>query len=158
LLRRIDAEDSIMPVDAVAMLSASDLFSARTLRGTLDVVPGTRGSVDDSSPPASSGTILGLPVPRMVTATLGIVPRPFADVDGEFGAARDAVRWQEEWPALKHKLLSNPLVVLSGFSALIGRITVDRAGATIHVHLDATELETTRILQLLAMQLGALRH
>ncbi|MEO5769917.1 MAG: hypothetical protein ABIS92_16305 [Polyangia bacterium] len=164
LLRRIDAEDSIMPADAVAMVSASDLFSVRTptLRGTLDVVPGTRGSVDDSSPTASpagaTGSIMGLPVPRMVTATVGITPHPFADVDGEFGAERDAHRWQDEWPALKHKLLSNPLVVLSGFSALIGRITLDRAGATIHVHLDATELETTRILQLLAMQLGALRH
>jgi len=55
-------------------------------------------------------------------------------------------------------LLGNPLVVLSGFSGLIGRATLTRAGPTVHLRVDATELETTRILQLVAAQMAALRR
>jgi hypothetical protein len=156
LIRRIDAEDSVLPPDAVAMVSASDLFSARSLRPALDVAPGTRGAVDDA--PAAGGTIFGLPVPRLLTATLGIAPQPFADVVAEFASDDDALRWEKEWPALRHKLLTNPLVVLSGFSGLVGRATVSRDAAGIHMHIDATEVEATRILQLLSAQMTAMEH
>jgi hypothetical protein len=146
-----------MPPDAVAMVSASDLFSARSLRSALDAVPGTRGAVDDDGarPPTSGPTILGLPVPRLLTATLGAQPAPFANVDAEFAAETDAARWEEEWPRQRHKLLSNPLVVLSGFGALIRRAGLTRAGATVHLHVETTETETKAILNLLAAQLAA---
>ena len=88
--------------------------------------------------------------------TLGVAPQPFATVDGEFGAEAAALRWEEEWPALRHKLLTNPLVVLTGFSGLIGRATVDRTGTSIRLHVDATEEETIRILEFLAAQMSAL--
>jgi hypothetical protein len=147
LIRRIDAEDSIMPANAVAMLSGEDLFSGRRPR----VVAGTRGTDDDARPPPVAH-LYGLPVPGVFTATIGIAPQPFADVDGTFSTEADAAQVEQRWPALRHTLLSNPLVVLTGFSGLIGRVSLSRAGATIHLHIDATEMETIRILQLLATQ------
>jgi hypothetical protein len=154
LVRRIDAEDSVMPAEAVAMVSAADLFSARTMRSALDGVPGTRGAVDDDAPAVP--TVMGLPVPRVISATLGATPGPFANLDAEFRAEADAVRWEEEWPRLQHKLLTNPLVVFGGFAPLIRRAELTRAGATVHLHVAATEVETKAILNLLATQLTAL--
>ena len=46
LIRRIDAEDSVMPADGVAMLAVENLFAGRP-RGPR-TAPGTRGSDDDS--------------------------------------------------------------------------------------------------------------
>jgi hypothetical protein len=149
LIRRIDAQDSVMPANAVAMLSVEGLFSPRATGPR--PVPGTRGSDDDGAPfPATR--VYGLPLPAVVTATLGISPQPFADIDGTFEREGDAAAWEAEWPALRHKLTTNPLVVLTGFSGLLGRIGVSRAGASIHVRIDATEMELVRILQLLATQ------
>ncbi len=157
LVRRIDAEDSVLPPNAVAMVSAVDLFSARTLRPALDVVPGTRGAVDDGPALGAAGaTVMGLPVPRMLTATLGVTPQPFAEIDAEFSGEPDAARWEQEWPALRRKLLTNPLVVLSGFGGLVGRLTLARQGVVVHLHVDATELEATRILGILAAQMPPL--
>jgi len=150
LIRRIDAEDSIMPANAVAMLSAEGLFRTRP-RGAR-AAPGTRGTDDDSSAPFPATRLYGLPMPALLTATLGIAPQPFADLDGTFDDEADARAWETQWPALRRKVLSNPLVVLTGFSGLLGRVTVARAGASIHIRVDATELELVRILQLLATQ------
>ena len=150
LIRRIDAEDSIMPADAVAMLSAEGLFATRP--AGLRAAPGTRGTDDDSGAPFPATRIYGLPMPSILTATLGVAPQPFADIDGTFTDEADARAWETEWPALRRKMLSNPLVVLTGFSGLLGRVTVARAGASIHLRVDATELELVRILQLLATQ------
>jgi hypothetical protein len=99
---------------------------------------------------------MGLPVPQVLTATLGIAPQPFADIDAQFASEADAARWEQEWPQLRHKLLTNPLVVLSGFSALIGRTSLAREASTIRLHIDATELETLRILEIAAAQLTAI--
>ncbi|HEX2656631.1 MAG TPA: hypothetical protein VHU40_00095 [Polyangia bacterium] len=147
LIRRIDAEDSIMPANAVVMLSAEDLFGPRHAH----VVGGTRGAVDDP-PRAPSANVFGLPVPRVLTATIGIAPQPFADLDASFTAQADATRWEAEWPALRRQFLSNPLVVLTGFSSLLGRVELSREGSTVHVHIQATELELIRIMQLLSTQ------
>ena len=150
LIRRIDAEDSVMPADAVAMLSAEGLFASRPAR--VRTAPGTRGTDDDGSAPFPATRLYGLPMPSILTATLGIAPQPFADIDGTFTDEADARAWETEWPVLRRKMLANPLVVLTGFSGLLGRMTVARAGASIHLRVDATELELVRILQLLATQ------
>ena len=153
LVRRIDAQDSIMPADAAVMLSAEDLFAPpRGRRPAADVVAGTRGAVDEEPAPAR-GFILGLPAPRLITATLGITPAPFGDAEVVFFEDGEAARWQAEWPALRRKLATNPLVALTGFSSLVEHITLESAGATVHVHLEATELELVRLLQLLSSQL-----
>jgi hypothetical protein len=162
LVRRIDAEDSIMPADAVVMLSAEDLFTpgASRHRSSAGVVAGTRGTVDDQGDdPAARrprGTILGLPAPRLLTATIGIAPEPFSDLEVTFSEEDAAAEWERAWPALRQKLRTNPLVVLTGFSGLAGRITLARTGASLHVHLRATEPEMVRLLQLLATQLPSL--
>lgn len=163
LVRRIDAEDSIMPADAVVMLSAEDVFApaGSRHRSSASAVAGTRGAVDDGVGDGTAahgprGTILGLPAPRLLTATIGIVPEPFSDLELTFSDDGEAVRWEAEWPALRQKLRTNPFVVLTGFSGLAGRITLARAGASLHVHLQATELEMVRLLQLLAAQLPSL--
>jgi hypothetical protein len=119
-------------------------------------VPGTRGAVDEDAP--ATATVMGLPVPRLLTATLGATPAPFANLDAEFTSEGLALRWEEEWPRMRHKLLSNPLVVFGGFAPLIRRAVLERAGATVHMHLPATEAETRAILNLLATQLTALRR
>jgi hypothetical protein len=136
-----------MPANAVVMLSAEDLFGPRHAH----VVGGTRGAVDDP-PRAPSANVFGLPVPRVLTATIGIAPQPFADLDASFTAQADATRWEAEWPALRRQFLSNPLVVLTGFSSLLGRVELSREGSTVHVHIQATELELIRIMQLLSTQ------
>ncbi|HEY8922946.1 MAG TPA: hypothetical protein VIU64_01125, partial [Polyangia bacterium] len=153
LVRRIDAEDSIMPPDAVVMLSAEDIFGAPRARGGGRAVAATRGSVDDDGGGQARGAILGLPAPRLLTATLGISPEPFSNADLTFFDESDATRWEAAWPDLRQKLRSNPLVVLTGFSGLLGRITLERAGAVLHVHVQATEMELVRLLQLLSTQL-----
>jgi hypothetical protein len=150
LVRRIDAEDSIMPADAVAMLSLDGLFASHPAGPR--AAPGTRGTDDDSAAPFPAVRVYGLPLPPLLTATLGVTPQPFADVDGTFTDETDAVAWEAQWPALKRKLMTNPLVVLTGFSGLLGRVTVTRAGASLHIRIDATEMELVRILQLLATQ------
>ena len=150
LVRRIDAEDSVMPADAVAMLSLEGLFGSRPPRTR--AAPGTRGTDDDVAAPFPAVRVYGLPLPPVLTATLGITPQPFADVDGAFTDEADAVAWEAQWPSLKRKLMTNPLVVLTGFSGLLGRVTVTRAGASLHIRIDATEMELVRILQLLATQ------
>jgi hypothetical protein len=150
LIRRIDAEDSIMPANAVVVLSAEDLFAPPGAR----VAAGTRGAVDEppAHPHGRTPTVFGLPVPQGLTATIGIAPQPFADLDATFTAEAQAARWETEWPALRRQFLANPLVVLTGFSALLGRVTLSRDGATVHVHIQATELELIRVMQLLSTQ------
>src|SRR5207244_816975 len=124
---------------AVVMFSAEDIFGAPRAGGGGRAVAGTRGSVDDGPSRGdgrqSGGTILGLPAPRLLTATLGITPEPFSNADFTFSEESEAARWEAAWPDLRQKLRSNPLVVLTGFSGLLGRIALEREGAVLHVHI-----------------------
>lgn len=138
LLDRIDAEDSIMPADAAAMVSAVDLFSARTARQAL-----------------GEARLFGQPAPRVVTVTIGVQPQPFANIDAEMADEAAARQWEEEWPQLHRRLLSNPLVVLSGFSGLVRRSSLSRDGTTVRLHVDSTEEETLRLFRLVADQARA---
>jgi hypothetical protein len=45
--------------------------------------------------------------------------------------------------------------VLTGFSSLVNRIDLSREGSIIKLHDSATELETQRLLQLIARLMGA---
>lgn len=136
LINRIDAEDSIMPPDAAAMVSAVDLFSARTTRQAL----------------GGDARLFGQPAPRVLTVTIAVQPRPSADIEAEMSDEAEARQWEEEWPRLHHRLLANPLVVLSGFGGLLRRTTLSRDGKTVRLHVDSTEEETLRLLQLVAAQ------
>jgi hypothetical protein len=43
-------------------------------------------------------------------------------------------------------LRTNPLVILGGFSALVGRLTLERDEKVVRVHVTATHDETVRLL------------
>jgi hypothetical protein len=164
LVNRIDATDSILPENAVAMLSVAGVFAAVRPNATrvsqsrlaTPAAPGTRGAPDDSASPAS--TVMGLPAPRMLTAVLGVVPQPFMNADAEFDTGAAAERWQQEWPQLRHQLLTNAIIVLTGLGHIIAAVTVERTESTLHIHLEATEDETVHILSFLAIQLPLLRR
>lgn len=157
LLRRIDAEDSVMPSNAIAMVKAIDVFSARSLQRGLRAVPNVRpmsgsSSIGEGTP--TQATLFGMTVPYVITVVIGADPSPFADVTAEFRSEAQAKQWEREWPALRSKLRVNPVLVLTGFSALVNRIELSREGAVIKLHDTATELETQRLLQLIARVLG----
>jgi hypothetical protein len=151
LLRRIDAEDGIMPPEAIAMLSAVDLFNARSLQRGLEASSGARGRPRDGGAPAGKpGTFMGMEVPRVLTVVVGAEPSPFLDVTAEFVDEDEARHWEQSWPTLHQRLRLNPYVVLSGFSTLAGAIDLKRDGTKILLHLNATELDTMRVLELVA--------
>jgi hypothetical protein len=152
LVRRLDAQDSILPPDAVAMLHASDVLGPRKA----SLVPGTRGTSEDSGA-APQASILGLPVPRVLDLILGIRDTPFAELTAGFEEEAQAVAWESAWPELHAKLRGNPLLVFSGFSGLIDRIHVERGGSQVTVKLAATQEETLRILNFAAAQAAAMR-
>ncbi|HET6284809.1 MAG TPA: hypothetical protein VFH73_27885 [Polyangia bacterium] len=155
LLRRIDAEDSIMPTNAIAMVKAIDIFSARSLQRGLRSVPNVKqlsSGVREDGP--SQATVFGMTVPIVITFVLGADPAPFADVTAEFKNEAQAMQWEREWPALRSKLRVNPYLVLTGFSSLVNRIDLSREGSIVKLHDTATELETQRLLQLIARVMG----
>jgi hypothetical protein len=155
LLRRIDAEDGIMPADAVAMISATDLFGVRNLARGVD--PGSRaGQAAPGGKPARlpTGTIAGMEVPRVITVSIGVDPSPFLDVVAEFDDEDQARHWERDWPALHHRLATNPYVMLTGFGALVSRAELSRSDTTIHLRETATDAETLRLLQIVARFMG----
>jgi hypothetical protein len=155
LLRRIDAEDGIMPEGAVAMISATDLFGVRNLARGID--PGSRaGQPAPGAKPARqpTGTIAGMEVPRVITVSIGVDPSPFLDVIAEFDDEDQARHWERDWPALHHRLATHPYVVLTGFSALVARAELSRTDTTVHLRETATDAETLRLLQIVARFIG----
>jgi hypothetical protein len=155
LLRRIDAEDGIMPEGAVAMISATDLFGVRNLARGVD--PGSRaGQSAPGGKPARqpTGTIAGMEVPRVITVSIGVEPSPILDVVAEFDDEDQARHWERDWPALHHRLATNPYVMLTGFGALVARAELSRSETTIHLREAATDAETLRLLQIVARFMG----
>jgi hypothetical protein len=86
-------------------------------------------------------------VPRAARAVAGIVgDEPFLDLTADFASQAQARHWEAEWPNIRARLRGNPMIILGGFSALLGRVTLDRDGETVRVHLTATHDETLRLL------------
>ena len=142
LLRRIDAEHGIMPAGAVAMVSATDLFGVRNLANGVDSGSRAHGPAPTSGAPAArqpTGTIAGMDVPRVITVSIGLDPSPFLDVIAEFDDEDQARHWERDWPALHQRFNTNPYVMLTGFSALVGRAELSRVDTTIHLHETATD-------------------
>jgi hypothetical protein len=137
MLWRISAEEGLMPPDGAVMVSAVDIFKTANGAGGL--------------PPV----LYGMEVPTAVSAVIGFDDdNVFLDVDGAFLADGPAQHWETEWPTLQHKLSSNPLVLLGGFSPLLSHATLTRDGHAVHVHLSATHEETLRLLALALHMLG----
>jgi hypothetical protein len=141
LVARIDAENSALPEDAVFMLTV--LLETRAPARSL-VVPGTRGTVDDDLPPPAE------PRRLLLTVVAAIEPTPLIDLYGEFESEREAVAWERDLPGFKRKILTNPLLLLGGFAALVDRAELSRDASTIAVHISATPDELQRLLNLAA--------
>jgi hypothetical protein len=135
LLRRIDAEDGLLAPNAVAMVTAVDMFK-RAVGGHTAVMG------------------VEIDIPRAVTGVVGRDPDPFIELTADFADEAEARRWEAAWPVLQRKLRTNPYVVLGGFAAIVGRVTLVREGSTAKLRLSATEEETLRILQMAASALG----
>jgi hypothetical protein len=137
MLGRIGAEEGLMPPDGVLMVSAVDIF--KTANGERGLPP----------------VLYGMEVPAAASAVVGFDDdNAFLDVEGTFVADEPAQHWETEWPALQHKLSTNPLVMLGGFSPLLSHATLTRDGHSVHLHLSATHEETLRLLALALHMLG----
>lgn len=143
IVERIDAEDTAVPEDAAFMLSATNVFGATP--STL-VAPGTRGTVDDTPPKAAQA---GSPAPEVLTLVVG-AQTPYVQVIAEFKTEADAERWEQDLPAWRRQLLVNPLVMVSGFSALIRRAEVLRTGANLELRIDLGPDEIQRLLSVVS--------
>jgi hypothetical protein len=139
LLKRIDAEDELMPQNGVAMVTAVDVFKSGHGR-PLEILGTT------------------IEVPTVLMALLGVQDEPggepFVELTGEFVDEAAARRLEAAWPVLQRKLRSNPYVVLGGLGPIISRVTSSRQGATVKIRVTATPEETARILQLAVSALG----
>jgi len=142
IVERIDAEDTAVPEDAAFMMSATNVFGAGTA-STL-VVPGTRGAADDTPPRAVT---TGSPAPEVLTLVVG-AQTPYIQIIAEFKAESDAERWEQDLPAWRRQLLSNPLVLVSGFAGLVRRAEAMRDGTTLELRIDLTVEEIQRLLTL----------
>ena len=161
LLSRIDAEQGLIPSDAVMMLKATDLIHV-SKTGTLGGFPSppATDSARQAEPPPRAGrlpTMFGMEIPPEVTATVGIAEGPSLDVTGTFKEESSALRWEAQWPAVQGKVLSNPWATLMGFSGLARRTSVVREGSTVRLHVSATEDEVLRLLMLASQFAGLVR-
>jgi hypothetical protein len=139
-----------LPANAIAMLNAVDIFSARSLRRGLAALPSGGKAAQGVADSTGGATVFGLPVPKVITVVLGADPAPFADIKAELPTDDDAQRWEQAWPGVRRQLSVNPYLVLTGFVSLLGRLEVIREGSVLHLHQFATADETIRLLQLIA--------
>ena len=130
LLWRINAEQGLMPEDGLVMLKAVDMFKSRA--ATPDGMP----------------VLFGMEVPPSVSGVIGVDDAPYLDVLADFKTEAPARHWETQWPVLQRKWRSHPYVVLSGFSALVGRATLTREGSSVRLHLSVSRDETLRLLTL----------
>jgi hypothetical protein len=137
MLERIDAEEGLIPLDGVAMISAVDIFKTSAHAGGV--------------PPV----LYGMEVPGAVSAVIGLDDDGvFLDLDGQFTTEGEVRHWEEEWPTLQRRLATNAFVVLSGFSPLVSHATLTRDGLSMRLHVSATHDEAQRLLALALRFLG----
>jgi hypothetical protein len=91
-----------------------------------------------------------MPVPAAINAVIGNADAPFLDVIAEFKTDAPAQQWETQWPIVKRRLRTHPLLVLTGFSSLVTRAQLDRQGRSVHLHLTVTHDETLRLLAMAA--------
>jgi hypothetical protein len=145
IVARIDAEDSAMPDEAVFLITASNLFATGNAPGL--VVPPTRGASEDSVTPTAPSD--NNPLPESITFMAGL-DSPFIELTADFKDTASADAWERDLPAWKHKVLFNPMVLLGGFSQLVGRTETTRDGDTIELRADTSSEELQRLLNLTA--------
>jgi hypothetical protein len=139
LIARIDAEDSVLPDDAVFMVTLVNLFVRQEAS---QVVPGTRGSVDDGVRATGSYG----PPPQALTLVAGIDPEPYLELVAEFADQSGAQVWEDDFPSFRRRLMLNPVLLLGGFAPLIGRAELSREERTLFLRASVTTEELQRLL------------
>jgi hypothetical protein len=142
---RIEGEESAMPDDAAFMMTAANLFVAPGSENV--VVPSTRGTSDDSPPQPVGGETA--PPPQSLTLVVG-AETPFIEILAEFKTPAEADRWERDLPLWKRKVVTNPAVLLTGFSSLVGRAQITREGNTLQTRIEVSTAELQRLLNLAA--------
>jgi hypothetical protein len=145
IVERIDAEDAALPDDAAFMMTAINIFGPAPASPGI-VVPPTRGAAEDTPPQVAPAT---RQIPDVVTLVVGI-EASYLELVAEFGTAEGAEGFEQELPAWRQRLLTNPVVLLGGFSPLIRRTEMSRDGSTVDLRVDATVDEIQRLLNLVA--------
>ena len=87
--------------------------------------------------------------PQTITLVVGI-ESPYIEVTAEFASKADADRWESEIPVWRRRLLTNPVIFLSGFASLIGRAESSREESRLRLHAETTIEELQRLLALAA--------
>ncbi len=137
MLRRIDAEEGLIPSDGVLMVSAVDIFKTANAGG------GCAARDVRHEVPASLSAVVSVGDDSAIL-----------DLEGEFPSEDLARHWETEWPTIEGKLARNTLVMLTGFSSLVSRATLTRDGRTVRVQLAATHDEALRLLGVALHLLG----
>jgi hypothetical protein len=132
MLKRIDAEEGLMPPDGAVMINAVDVLKSR------------------APTPGEPPILYGMPLPAAINAVIGVADAPYVDVVAQFKTDAPAQQWEASWPTVQRKLRTHPLLVLSGFSPLVARAQLDRDGRTVRLHLAVSRDETLRLLTMAA--------
>jgi hypothetical protein len=143
IVARIEAEDSAMPDDAAFLMTASNLFGKPAPE--LIVVPPTRGQSDDQP----LRPVANVPPPQSLTLLVG-VESPYLAISADFASVADAERWERDLPAWKRRIGTNPIVLLAGFSSLVGRAEISREGSTLQTRIELSTAELQRLLSVIA--------
>ena len=117
-----------MPPDGAVMVNAVDIFKSR------------------APAPGEPPVLYGMPIPASVNGVIAIADSPSLDIVAEFKTEAPAALWETQWPTVQRKLRTHPLLVLSGFSALVTRARMEREGRAVRLHLAVSRDETLRLL------------
>ena len=66
----------------------------------------------------------------------------------EFKTAAETDRWEHDLPAWKRRIVTNPAVLLTGFSSLVSRAQFSREGNTLRTRIEVSTAELQRLLNL----------
>lgn len=135
LTARIRGEEAAMPQDAVLMVSAAQLLAARA--GQSFTLPG-------SAP---------LDIPQNLQLQVKLSPEPVVQLKLGFAKADSAAAWTKAVPELCRQFAPNPMVMLMGMTAALGRVKVTQTpadlpatGADVLIEAPLTSAEAERIL------------
>jgi hypothetical protein len=132
MLKRIDAEEGLMPPDGAVMINAVDILKSR------------------APTPGEPPILYGMPLPAAINAVIGVADAPYIDLVAQFKTDAPAQQWEASWPTVQRKLRTHPLLVLTGFSSLVTRAQLERDGRTVRLHLAVSRDETLRLLAMAA--------
>lgn len=142
LARRLSAESDLVPEGVVFLLDAANLFSTRRAQALAEG--------DELAAPAA-----GLPMPARLRLQVTAAVLVEAEARGSFTDEAAAVRWAQELPALRRKLLGNPLTMLSGLGPVVSALQVEQDGAQVTVRTRATRAQVEALFALVLSLIGA---